>query len=238
MAWQHGALRLAMIGVMVACPGRAEVIPISGQGYPHLYLSPPSVGGQQQQQQAPSPARWWGGSLALRMATSSAVRINGRGVRFISASHSTLAVYGDAAGTPAIGGARGWARVPCIPDADSLCRVVGTASRVLPSGGPSYASPLPPAGASNASDAVRRLQGAVGGDCPDSYTGRTFVAGAGGGAAGPPPRWDVSSCNILGGGADLLFLPYRGELYALARPIPLQVRPGAPAQRTPPGAPG
>jgi hypothetical protein len=82
-------------------------------------------GGQRQ----PALARWSGGSLALRMAMSSSVRINGRGVRFISASHSALAVYGDAALTPAIGGARGWAMIKCVAAPDALCSVVGSTSR-------------------------------------------------------------------------------------------------------------
>jgi hypothetical protein len=165
------------------------------------------------------------------MATSSSVRINGRGVRFIRPGHSSIALVGNGSLAPLIGGARGWRMLRCVPERGALCRIVAPGAppgalsiRVLPFDGPAYTSL--PAHANSSREALLEIQRALGGDCPDSSTGRTVLLGQqlrGGGAPPPALAWDVSSCNLLGAGVDLLFIPYRGELYALSKPIPLQM---------------
>lgn len=51
----------------------------SGAGYPYLYLMDPSM-----------PVIWHEKFFAMRMAMSQAVRVNSRGVRFISADYSSV----------------------------------------------------------------------------------------------------------------------------------------------------
>lgn len=67
-------------------------------------------------------------------------------------------------------------------------------------------------------DIARMLMGAGGAmTCPEMATGRTAVSPLENEHA--VPQHDISLCNIIGMGADYLFVPFQSRLYVLIDPI-------------------
>lgn len=95
-----------------------RTITISSKSYPHIYRLDPLV-----------PLTWHRGDLALLMASSEAVRINSKGVRFISNRHSFVSLSYQ------------WMETPCRCSRYALCEVFGDGlvghhvSRVFPNAG-------------------------------------------------------------------------------------------------------
>lgn len=139
---------LAALCLASLAPGTAlgVVSSISDRGYPYLFFSDPAV-----------PVVWHRGALALQFASSDAVRINGRGVRFIHGGNSALALRRHGGDTGSSGGisdlpaaplqlivpqggipnSNGWSHVGCTGPTQKggLCTVRGDGfveSRVFP----------------------------------------------------------------------------------------------------------
>ena len=196
-------------------PCKAEIFSISDVTYPHLVISDPLN----------LPVVWHKKSLAFRLVHSAAVRISARGIRFVPSTHTlTIPQSTNSISTPS----NRWRGAICVPARDSLCHLqtnmpntsssTAFRSRVFPnfpntvfltqqdaSMIPEDVSHILISGASNTKT------------CPETVAGRTAI---------PPlrtehsmPRHDVSLCNILGMGADFVFVPATNTLYALGDPI-------------------
>jgi hypothetical protein len=71
------------------------------------------------------------------------------------------------------------------------------------------------------SDVARMLMGSGSTSCPEFETGRTAVPPLESGHAFP--HHDISLCNVMGMGADYLFVPFQSRLYVLVDPIGIPV---------------
>jgi hypothetical protein len=160
-----------------------------------------------------------------------------------AASSSSWTVAGGFTSAPPLSGppTGGWASIPCEAARDSLCHIVvppaasndKTAElriRVFPnSGSPAYTFPLLSDSRLNATTLGTTpaiWDAMVGAGCPESATGRTSTLGpsGGGGDSGKTVRaWDLSVCNVIGGGWDFVFMPFDGVLFVLARPVPFHM---------------
>jgi hypothetical protein len=66
-------------------------------------------------------------------------------------------------------------------------------------------------------DISRTLMGSGSMTCPETLTGRTAIAPLKNQHA--VPHHDISLCNIMGMGADYVFVPFHNRLYVLVDPI-------------------
>lgn len=179
---------------------------ISNNEYPYVTLVDHSVSVQ-----------WHRKSLSLSMAQMQAIRVNNRGVHFIPAGTFQLALDGGS-----------WMSAPCTRTRRGLCGVVLPAAQTRESGAsPSIifpvqgfsvvSSPLP--GDLRTEDDGEALLWNVP-QCPESTTRRTTPLRVEGTA---PARYDVSLCNIIGGGGDIVFLPGAEMVYSRNSPVGFQV---------------
>jgi hypothetical protein len=89
---------------LIISSSRAEVLPISDQSYPYIYISDPY-----------QPVIWSEKGFAMKMSMSQAIRINSRGVRFIQHHSSSSLVFYEKE--------FGWKSIPCVLSRDSLCSI-------------------------------------------------------------------------------------------------------------------
>lgn len=192
-------LRVIALHVLAALAG-AETFSIGDQTYPYLSTMSSST-----------PIVWHTKGVALRTLGAQAIRINSRGIRFIPASYSAVVMGGTMAEHDNIHFQRvgeGWVRIGCTVVRDALCRinVVNGSTDVFPNFPQKvYISPT-------TNDEV--LDDFLGTRCPETKTGRV-LSGSG--------RHDISVCNVLGAGADYVFLPDKEMLFLLPEPISFQV---------------
>lgn len=219
--------------LFLPCPQRAEVFTLSSKGAPHLLHADPS----------PNPILWYQSAFAFKLASSEAVRINSRGVRFVS---------GAAARDPLSHARRelrlaspAWTGLPCRPGGGgSLCtgsaalqqkRLDGNSSgalalvsRIFPVPGERVVVAQHSVEASQLDGTLLEQAKGMLGSCPpwSSFTGRSvqlWSVGADGNASRSLVTWDVSSCNALDAGVEYVFLPHRWELHVLDDPMGFQL---------------
>jgi hypothetical protein len=92
-------LCLALFSPTCGC----DIMSIGDNLYPYVALLDPAV-----------PVVWHHKFFAQRMAAAQAVRINARGIRFISSQYSVLSVDSEHSR---------WSQIPCTSSTDSLCVV-------------------------------------------------------------------------------------------------------------------
>lgn len=181
---------------------QAATISLSDGKYPYLYNLDPL-----------KPIMWHKGAMGLLMASSEAVRVNSRGIRFISGSFSVLTINSHDDGTD-------WVDSHCQCSRNSMCTMFEQggeyASNVFPnfgtpakmSVGTTPTSPMP-----DIFDLMEKNR------CPEASTGRSFLIRD----DTSPFIMDVSLCNVVGSGGDFVFLPHKKILYAAFRPISFQI---------------
>lgn len=164
-------MRLVFLTGVLACVAHGELLPIVDDSYPYVKFS-----------NAKSlNVHWQHGYVAQRLASSRAVRVNGRGVKFISGRHSQLRL------DPLV-----WKSVRCVHDPDALCRIEfqgAVVSKVFPSW-PSEVFSMMDTG--QTSDYVRQL---LPGHCPETKSGRIVS----------DDTRDVSLCDIIGANGDFVY---------------------------------
>lgn len=235
-------LLLALFLLVYPETAGGELLAIGDQGYPHIYLMQP-----------PAAVQWHEKVFALKIASAQAVRINSRGIRFISAGYSSLVLTHDGnedtrdeeqdnygrsrrkaiissitheyAGEGKGGGE--WRSIHCEGARDSLCHIVDSAEtdkgqqvitgRAFPNAGQvAYVG-------HGLSRSYSVLENLGIGRCPESSTGRTAGVVGGGIANASSVQWDITICNVLGGGGDFVYVPDEQRLYALGDPISFQM---------------
>lgn len=190
----------------LVCVCGAEIMPIGDNSYPYVYLMDP-----------PIPVLWNKRFFYMRMATSQAIRINSRGIRYIPSDYTP--VFSNDTSVPFMfqgGRHSAWYKSKCSIAQDSLCHIkdeLFTRSRLFPTpGSPVYITH------GNIGEWERKHLSM---ECPEFNTGRTSSVALG--VMSANPMWDVSLCNVLGAGGDYVYFPYREELYVLSKPISFQV---------------
>lgn len=189
-------------------------ISLSDGTYPYLYSLEPRT-----------PLKWHQGAIGFMMASSEAVRINSRGIRFISGSFSVMTISSK---EEEGGGA--WTYSPCRVSKRSMCEIFDTPndayrSSIFPNAGSPVLVNI------QSSDAVEEFgffRDLESNRCPEAATGRSYSMvdnhAASDQQAVPVQRTiDVSLCNVVGVGGDFVFLPHRRQLYAIYRPISFQI---------------
>jgi hypothetical protein len=141
--------RLLWLGLLAhECCG--DIMSIGDNMYPYVSLLEPGV-----------PVIWHHKFWAQRMAASQAVRINARGIRFISSQYSVLSIDSTASR---------WMRVRCTSSTDCLCVLdtpAGFHARFLPNYGENVYSSL-----GTRDDLEDSLKKIIFSECPEASTGR------------------------------------------------------------------
>lgn len=171
----------SQFGLLLLMVGSAscELLPILDDSYPYIQFS-----------NAPGMRIDWNrGYTAQRLASSSAVRVNGRGVKFMSGRHSLLSLNHEL-----------WTKVNCTYNPHALCGILsqGTVvSRAFPVW-PNTVHSLMDAG--EASEYVRKILPM---HCPEAESGRTVS----------DDLRDISLCDVVGGNGDFVYDTGKHELY-------------------------
>lgn len=161
------------VGLILLMVGSAscELLSISDDSYPYIQFS-----------DAPGMRIDWNrGYAAQRLASSSVVRVNGRGVKFMSGRHSLLRLTEEH-----------WTKVNCTYNPHALCGISSqgmVVSRVFPVW-PNTAYSLMDTG--EASEYVRNILPM---HCPESESGRTMS----------DDLRDISLCDVVGGNGDFVY---------------------------------
>lgn len=146
-----------------------ELLPIADDTYPHItFVNAKSM-----------PVIWNKGYVSQRLAASMAIRVNGRGVKFMSGRHSKLWIPDS------------WTKVDCYPDTQSLCIIKqgNVSSRVFP---------VPPETVYSLMDTwedSQRMRQIIPIHCPESDSKRTIS----------DDMRDVSLCDVIGGQGDFVY---------------------------------
>lgn len=228
---------LILLSMMVPL-SPAEMFGISDKSYPHVFLTDP----------VQAPIVWHQKAIGFRLFHSAAVRINSRGIRFIASENSLILgmlentdsqppgvttatsmnqmmllhhktnlqnEYEAAQQKDAMHASR-WRRIRCEASRDSLCAMKSSFAdssmvegRFLPNFPMAvFSSTMRPP------KDVCRMLSAMQEDalfCPEVSAGRTLGI--------ETPNVDISLCNIMGVGADYLYVPSRNTLYVLLDPL-------------------
>ena len=198
------AIRVLRIlaGLVIAGFTGAEMLSIGDSGYPHIYLMQPTV-----------PVHWHRKAMAVRRAGSQAIRINTRGIRFISASYSSLVLGSSPGDSSSFHNALGWKGIHCRGSTYGLCEISGGVN-----GAESLVFPNAPHDVYvSSTSGDERIDDFIGSPCPETKTNRVAST------SGDGRRYDISVCNVLGVGNDYVYLPYESMLYVLSEPITFQV---------------
>lgn len=140
-----------------------------------------------------TPGRAWSwreGFVAQRMATSQGVRINERGVQFIPYNYATIHLD-----------ARSWVRYGCEVHQDVMCKLRAVqgmeniTTRVFPEQGVKVYSLV-------GDDSLLSVE-AFKNRCTESFTGRYTS----------DDFRDISLCDIVSSGMDIVYLPWSGDIY-------------------------
>jgi hypothetical protein len=113
-----------------------------------------------------------------------------------------------------------WRSIRCMPSRECLCVLsssfTAANSRVRSRFLPNYPNPvfLSQRDASLLPMDIARMLG--GSHCPETFTGRTAIAPQ---LEADVQQHDISLCNILGLGADYIYVPYVNRLYVLVNPL-------------------
>jgi hypothetical protein len=203
----------------------AEIFGISDHSYPHVLITDPIQ----------APVVWHKKAFGFRLLNSAAVRINARGIWFIPSSHTMLTgmldnsdeaipmevhaqklVMKDVMGGGGVhlsdlkrkrdaADASKWRYIHCSWARDSLCHLLGNSqTRFLPNfPGQVYVS-------QSEEQAPLELFWMMKA-CPETATARFLAPQRHGG--------DISLCNIVGVGADYVYIPSKKMLYVLLDPL-------------------
>jgi hypothetical protein len=179
-----------IIAVLMIQLAHGDIMSIGNNMYPYVALLDPVI-----------PVKWHTKFFAQRMAASQAVRINPRGIRFISSQYSVLTVnsIGDR-----------WLKVDCTSSTDCLCVLkTGTNlnARLFPIANQVYSSFGKHEGLGDAMEQILFSK------CSESQTFITVSTN----------YKDISVCDILGTGNDYLFIPQDEVLYVLMHPTPIPI---------------
>jgi hypothetical protein len=114
-----------------------------------------------------------------------------------------------------------WRSITCKPSRESLCVLSSAMTKnsyknVRSRFFPNYPNPVFLSQRDSTllpTDVARMLGGS---HCPESFTGRTAIAPQ---LASDIQQHDISLCNVIGLGADYIYVPYNNRLYVLTNPI-------------------
>lgn len=160
-------------------PSHAALYSLSDASYPYLSLVQPQM-----------PVVWHEKTFSLAVSMSKAVRINSRGIQFISPGGVTLTIHDSS----------NWFSARCVQTTGALCTLEEiTNSSFFPSVGYAVKGPNP-----LYSDLFEYLIP----KCTESTTGRVIPFINKG-----PSSEDMSLCNVIGGGADVVFVPGHQKIY-------------------------
>jgi hypothetical protein len=156
------SLCVCLLCILHSCG--CDIMSIGDNMYPHVSLLDPAV-----------PVIWHHKFFAQRMAAAQAVRVNARGIRFISSQYSVLVVTDR------------WKKVGCISSTDSLCTIdTGTDefhARLLPNYGQEVYSSI-----GNNDGIEESLKDILFSECTESATNRIIST----------KYKDISLCDVLG----------------------------------------
>jgi uncharacterized protein YhhL (DUF1145 family) len=176
--------------MFLAHGGVSEIISIGDNMYPYVSLLDPAV-----------PVTWHKKFFAQRMASSQAVRINSKGIRFISSQYSILKIDPGS----------GWMQTTCISSTQCLC-VLKTDpefhARLFPIYGNTVYSSF---GVKPIME--ENLHTILFSECIEAKTNRVLST----------TSKDISVCDVLGIGGDYLFVPREETLYVLVKPTSVPV---------------
>lgn len=176
---------LLICALCLACT-MAELLPITEDSYPYLKFANANQ----------MTLSWHTTYVAQRAASAAAIRVNGKGVRFISALHSKLTL------------GRGWESFHCSYDVNAMCRLESTLGNVT-----SRAFPTSPETVYSLMETPnsRNYPAVMPKHCPEAKSGRIVS----------DDMRDLSLCDVIGVQADFVYEPHNNVMHISTKSLHL-----------------